>query len=187
MFPKFLKKKYTIILAAVFLLAGAAIWFFGFAPVMSVEGKNVSMGEFSKIKSAISRYDEVSHAVGTSTLPVEVNKRVLGNIIDRALTDELIQKVDSSINQKAIDRVNETVSKNTTFSLADAAEKLYGLSEQDFKDLVLVPLTKKNLLLEHFKDDPGQLNIISDNLVKTANIKIYYPGYSWENGEVKSK
>ncbi|OGF62179.1 hypothetical protein A2662_04620 [Candidatus Giovannonibacteria bacterium RIFCSPHIGHO2_01_FULL_45_33] len=187
MFPEFLKQKYIIILAIVILLAGAAVWYFGFAPVMSVEGKNVSIGEFSKIKGAISRYDEVSHAVGTTTLPVELNRRALSNIIEIMLVDKLVSETDPSINQRAEDVVKEALAGNKNFSLADAAERLYGLSEKDFMDLVLIPQAKRSLLLDHFKDDPTKLNDAWENINKTADIKIYYPGYYWESGEVKTK
>ncbi|MDP2668956.1 MAG: hypothetical protein Q8P07_03945 [bacterium] len=184
MFPKFLKKKYIIILAVVLLAVGVAVWYFGFAPVVSVDGKNASIGEFSKIKSAISHYDTVSGAVGTSTLPVELNRRVLSNIIETMLVDKLVSGTDPSINQRAGDVVKEALAGNKSFSLAEAAKRLYGLSEKDFIDLILIPQAKMNLLADYFKSEPAKLNAAWENTNKTADIKIYYPGYKWENGEV---
>lgn len=188
MFPKFLKNKYLVGFIVILVIGiGAALWFFGFAPVLSVEGKNVNAGEFAKIEAAITQFNTVSHASATSTLPVEIKKQVLGNLIDRMLLDKLVAQTDPSISQKAADLVKDTIAKNTNFSIADAAQKLYGLSVDDFTDLVLIPQAKRNLVAEHYKDDPSKLNAIWDDLTKNSKVTIYYPGFYYENGEVKVK
>lgn len=187
MFPKFLKKKYIVVSVIVLLAAGTAIWFFWSAPVMSVEGKQVSTGEFLKIKSAISHFNSVSRASATSTLPAELNRQVLGNLIEIMLVNKMVAETDPTINQRAEDLVRQVVADNASFSVSEAANRLYGLSEKDFTDLVLIPQAKRNLLLAHFKDDQAKLNDLWDTTNKIANIKIYYPGFYWADGEVKTK
>ena len=188
MFPKLLKNKYLLVaVLIVVLLAGGATWYYGFAPALSVNGKNISMGEFLQIQSAISQFDKLSHKNSTSTPDIEIKKQAFGNIIDRMLLDKIVSELDSSMNQKARDNVKETVSKNQDFSLGEASRKLYGLSEEDFIEFVLVPQAKRNLIAQHFSNDAIKVNEVWDNAVKNANIKIYYPGFYWENGEVKSK
>lgn len=188
MFPKFLKNKYLLALVTVLALGiGAALWFFGFSPVLSVEGRSANMSEFLKLQSAITQFDKISHANSTSTPLVEIKKQVLGNIIDRMLLDKLVKEIDPSINQKSKDLVRQTVESNQDFSLSEASRKLYGLTEEDFIDLVLIPQAKRNLLAQHFKDEPLKINEIWDNAMKSVDVKIFYPGFYWENGEVKAK
>jgi predicted transcriptional regulator len=188
MYPKFLRKKYFIAIFVVLVLSiGGAVWFFGFAPVLSVDGKSVSMGEFSKIQTAITQSDELSHKNSTTTPATEIKKMVLWNIIDRKLLDKIVNDTDPSIEQKAIDIVNEALAGNQEFSLAEASRRLYGLTEKDFIALVLIPQAKRNLLSDRFKDDPSLLNKKWEDMTNSANVKIFYPGFYWENGEVKLK
>jgi len=71
--------------------------------------------------------------------------------------------------------------------LEEAANKLYGLSAADFKKFVLIPEAEKDLLIKHYEYNPSELDDLWDFWTRNANVKIYYPGYYWESGEVKAR
>ncbi len=169
------------------LLAVAGVWFFGFAPVMEVEGTKVSTGEFMRVESAITQYNKATHSGAASSMPAEVKKQAFMNITDRILLENLVMPTDPSISQRAPELVREAIASKPELSIAEAAERIYGLTEGEFSEIVLIPQAKRNLLAEHFKNDPNKLNDAWENIVSTANVKIYYPGFYWENGEVKVK
>ena len=101
--------------------------------------------------------------------------------------DKLISQIDTTLDKKADDLVKQSIDQSPNLQLDTAARKLYGLSAEDFKELVLIPQAKRDLLTERFKDNQEQLNQMWEDLVKTADIKVYYPGYKWEGGEIKKK
>ena len=187
MFPKILKKKSVIILAVIILLGVAALAAFDFTPVISINGERASLSEFLKVQSAVRHMDMNENGGALKISDEEVKQRVFGNIIDKVFLDVLIDQIDASLAKKADDLVKQAIEQSPNLQLDTAARKLYGLSAEDFKELVLIPQAKRDLLTERFKDNPEQLNQMWEDLVKTADIKVYYPGYKWEGGEIKKK
>lgn len=187
MFPKILKRKSVITAVAAVFLISMFMMLYGFAPVISIDGKRVGLSEFLKVQSAIRNMDKMSNKGVLKLSDEEVKERVFGNIIDKAFLDKLISKTDASLMTKAEELVAKSIAENPDLRLDEAARKLYGLSAEDFTELVLLPQAKRDLLSQRFKDNPEQLNQMWEDLVKNSDIKIYYPGYKWENGEIKKK
>ena len=187
MFPSFLKRKSVIILAAAGFLVSIIFMVYGFAPVISVNGERASLSEFLKVQSAITNMDKNANNGVLKLSDDAIKERVFGNIIDKILMDALITRTDTSLDKKAEELVKQAIGQNPTLQLDEAAKTLYGLSAGDFIELVLLPQAKRDLLNERFKDNPTQLNETWESLIKTADIKIYYPGYKWEDGEIKKK
>jgi len=187
MFPSFLKKKSVIIFAIIILLGMSALAVFDFAPVISIDGERVGLADFLKVQSAVRHMDMNGNGGVLKLSDEEVKQRVFGNIIDKVFLDKLISQIDTTLDKKADDLVKQSIDQSPNLQLDTAARKLYGLSAEDFKELVLIPQAKRDLLTERFKDNQEQLNQMWEDLVKTADIKVYYPGYKWEGGEIKKK
>jgi len=159
-------------------------------PVISINGERVGLSEFLKVQSAVRNMDMNGNGGVLKLSDEEVKGRVFGNMIDKVFLDELIGDVDASLEAGAREKVREAIEKeekDSNLRLEEAARTLYGLSVKDFTELVLLPQAKRDLLTERFKNNPEQLNQMWNDLVKIADIKIYYPGYKWEGGEVKKK
>ena len=190
MFLGFLKKKCKkcAIGAGVIFLTIIAVLAYGFAPALSVDGHGVGLAEFLKVESALRHFNNIANqSTATTTPSADLKMQALGNIIDRKILDKIVEELDPSINQKADALVRDTLSKQKNLSLDEAANKLYGLSGDDFIKLVLIPQAERDLLMERFKDNPSRLGDIWNNAASHAKIKIYYPGYYWDGTSLKTK
>jgi len=157
---------------------------YGFAPVMKVEGKLVTLAQFLKIYSAIKHFDSLSQK--TPSPDVDLKKLAFMNIIEMRFLDLMIQKTNADFEQKAGDLVEKAVSE-MELEFAEASEKLYGLSAVEFKKLVLLPQAKKELLGKHYENNRADLEKLWTEVYKTSEVKIYYPGFYWEDGKVQMK
>ncbi len=110
------------------------------------------------------------------------------NLIEQALLDEVITKTDPSLFQGADDLVAATLSRQTDMTkLKAATDRLYGLSLDDFKKLVLLPQAKKDLILKHYEADNAGIQKLWDSVRTAAKIKVYYPGFYWDGSVIKAK
>ena len=182
---KFLNKKYAVIVLSVLILAGAALMAYGFAPVLSVEGRSISYARFLKVYGAFQRYDQVAYKDHASK--AELKRLALSHIVENILLDLIIKETDPGLFLKAEEMLNKAVLANPGLALDKIADKLYGLSASDFKKLVLLTQTKQQALEEHYGANSVQLQAKWDYWQRNAKVKIYYPGYYWEGGEIKIK
>lgn len=180
------KKKYILLLLAI-LFFGVLLYIgFGFLPVLNVEGQWASYSEFQKVYGAIRVFDQISKG-GGARASEEMKKMALENIIENRLLDELIKEANTELAKKAEELVQKTLRENKNLSLDEASRNLYGISAADFQKLVLLPQAKKDLLADYYKSNPERLTDLWTTLLKSAKVRIYYPGFYWENGEVKIK
>jgi len=184
--PKIFTKKNTTILLAVLFLGAALYISFGFLPVLKVEGTAVGYSEFQKVYGAINAFDKISRGAGGNvTPPEEMKKMALESIIESRLLDELIKEANPELAKKAEEILQKTLLENKNLSLDEASKSLYGISATDFQKLVLLPQAKKDALTDYYASNPERLAELWEALLKSAKVKIYYPGFYWENGEVK--
>lgn len=165
---------------AVFLLGAIK-----FIPVLKVEGRFLSYSDFLKVREALTHFDKISQTKNIK----DPESLAFMNLIDQVFLDILIEQIDNNIKSEAKKIVEEAILKTENLSLGEAAHELYGLSEKDFKRIVLIPQAKKDLLSKKFDGKDEELLQRWDNFYSTASIKIYYPGYYWDIGEhiVKKK
>mgnify|MGYP001604796032 CR=1 FL=1 len=179
------KKNITILLAVLFL--GALLYIsFGFLPVLKVEGTSAGYSEFQKVYGAIGAFGKISRGEG-GMASEEMKKMALESIIESRLLDELIKEANPELAKKAEEIIQKTLRENKNLSLDEVSKSLYGISAADFQKLVLLPQAKKDALTEQFENNPERLEELWNALLRTADVKIYYPGFYWENGEVKIK
>ena|SRR3989344_2239033 len=183
----FTKKNVTILLIVLFLGAVSYISF-GFLPVLKVEGTSAGYSEFQKVYGAINVFDKISRGAGGNvTPPEEMKKMALESMVESRLLDELIKESNPELAKKAEELVQKTLLENKNLSLGEASKNLYGISAADFQKLVLLPQAKKDALTDYYASNPERLAELWAALLKSAKVKIYHPGFYWENGEVKIK
>ncbi len=181
------RKKIIILVLTAVGVVGVAMLFFGFLPVITVGGASVSLSELLKIEGALSKFDRLSQRTPSSDSAI--NKKAIGNIIEQKFLDILIQNTDTGLTTQAQKLVEDTVhdSQNKGIAISQAADTLYGLSESDFKKYILLPQAKRDVLVAYFNNDQSRLKQSWTAIYKNTAVKIYYPGYHWQNGEVKTK
>ncbi len=183
----FLKNKFISIPIVIFTLIIIFVFVFGFLPAAKVSGKIITYSQFLKVLGAIETFNKISNSFASSSDAVSLKKQTLENIVDQVFLDILIEKTDPALGKKAEDLVAKTLEENKNLNLASASEKLYGLTPEDFQKLILLPQAKKDVLADYYKDNPGELARRIQILETNVEIKIYYPGFYWDNGEVKIK
>lgn len=156
---------------------------YGFVPVMKVEREIVTLAQFLKVYSAISHFDGLSQKNPSSD--ADLKRRAFTNIIESKFLDTIVKKTNANLG--ADELVEKLVSESKALSLGEASERLYGLSATEFKQLVLLPEARKELLERHYEYNPDELEKLWTDLYQTAEVKIYYPGFYWENGDIKTK
>lgn len=185
---KIFTKKNIVILLIVLFLGAVLYGSFGFLPVLKVEGTSVGYSEFQKVYGAIGAFDKISRkpasAGGGGMAPEEVKKMALESIIESKLLDELIKEANPELGKKAEEILQKILRENKNLSLDEASRNLYGISADDFQKLVLLPQAKKDALADYYATNPERLADLWAALLKSADVKIYYPGFYWENGEV---
>lgn len=107
---------------------------------------------------------------------------VEGILIDRELekkyaADDLQRLIDNKVN--GVDVSSEEMKK--------ATELLYGLTTDRFRELVLVPKAKQEILEGNLILQDGTFNDWLTDRKKEASISIFIPALYWDAGEVKIK
>lgn len=165
-------------------MAGAAVAAYGFVPVMKVGGKTIVFAEYLKVYSALNSYDKISKRSAAPS--AEITRRALETLVENRFLEILAERTSTDFKKEAERLVEESIKTTLNLSLGEASKKIYGLSEADFKSLVLLPQAEKDLLTKHYEYNPAELQNLLNDLAKNAQIKIYYPGFYWD-GEVKIK
>src|SRR3989344_8629181 len=184
--PEIFTKQNIFLLLAILFLGVILYISFGFLPVLKVEWTSAGYSEFQKVYGAINAFDKISRGAGGNVTPPEdLKKMALESIIENKLLDELIKEANPDLAKKAEELVQKTLLENKNLSLDEASRSLYGISATDFQKLVLLPQAKKDALTDYYASNPERLAELWAALLKSAKVKIYYPGFYWENGEVK--
>ncbi|MBI2023174.1 SurA N-terminal domain-containing protein [Candidatus Giovannonibacteria bacterium] len=180
---KILKGKYLAVGAVVVILV-AVFFSWGYLPVMKVNGEMVSYRTFSKILDAMNTYDK---AAGKAPLAeAEMKRKVFSDLVEQKFLDETIAKTDPAMEKEAEALVEQAIKDTPGLNTKDASRLLFSLSEKDFKHLVLLPQAKRDVVMKRFETNPDFPNMWSE-LYKNAQVSVYYPGFYWEEGEIKSK
>ena len=182
----FLKKRYILIFIALAIIGGAGVISYGFLPMLKVEGEYVSYSGFLKVYRGVEAADRLAKKNPPATSQ-ELTRRAFETIIDNKFLDVAVRKTNAGIKDEARKNVEQAVLESKDLSLEEAARKLYGLSAADFKKLVLIPAAEKDLLFKHYEYNTSELDALWDDLSQHGEVKIYYPGYEWRDGEVKIK
>ena len=175
-----------MVFIALAVIGGAGMLAYGFLPVVKVEGEYVSYASFLKVYRGVEGAEKMRQKNPPATSR-ELTERAFQTIIENKFLDVVIRETNAGLKEEAAGNVDKAIAESKDLALEEAAQKLYGLSAADFKKLVLIPAAEKDLLSKHYAYNPAELDALWADLGKKADVKIYYPGYEWKDGEVKAK
>ena len=179
-------KKYIVIAIVIAAIAIAVAFSYGFVPVLKVNGRTFTYAQFSKMEHAIGKFNTVSGK--TPAGGAELKAHTFLTLMEQTLLDEVITKTDASLFQGADDLVAATLSNQTDMAkITEATDRLYGLSLNEFKKLVLLPQAKKDLILKQYETDNAGIQKLWDDVRVAAVVKVYYPGFYWDGEIIKQK
>ena len=107
-------------------------------------------------------------------------------VLDRLIEDSLIYKEARNRFGGTLDAVTaNTVSKNAgVANLKEAAEKLYGLTLEEFQDRILGTQARKELLEGRMFADKENFDGWLEDQKKNAKVFILTPGFAWDGKSV---
>ena len=180
-------KRYWIFLSIVSLtIAAAYILREGYYPIAMVGNTLLSARNFSKqFEAAKTYYRKAQEVYGvSSTLPTaNLEESVFEDLIENAL---IHSEVEKEIGREAPHMVAERADSFLKDSeLISAAEAVYGVSREEFRDMVLIPQAEREILTgKLFLRGTG----LADWLLKAKQnerVLLLVPGFRWAEGEVK--
>jgi len=177
-----------VALAALIVLALATLNRY---PVAMVNGSPISANRFWKNYDGALRYADFIEKNSTSSVakPVipsntEIQAQVLSQMVEAELIHQAAGKEVGSDLDYLVD--NKLDRHKSNQSLAQAARALYGMDLNDFRDEVMIPEAKKEILL-------GRLYLRGENfeewfaeIKKSANVSIFSGKFSWDGERVVS-
>jgi predicted flavoprotein YhiN len=152
---------------------------FNFYPVALTSKWIITSRQFSKIIESSLVYYQKIFSVYTTSTPItdtkfqqEIKRATLDKLIEDKIIDEvLLKKLGSEELKKMVDQKLANLSVND--KIADASQTLYNLSLKDFKNLVLLPEAKREILTEQ--------GIDLQEIKKSYQPIILIPGLYWQN------
>ncbi len=175
-------------LAAIFLISS------GYYPILSVNSRLLSARKFWKdyqantvyYQNLISVYGSTAifgNSSGTISNAEDLKISVLNKIIENSLISEQVKKELGADAEEIIQ--NKIKSLETDEVLKLSAQKMYGLSYDDFKDEILIPKAEQEILTGRLflKGDKLEDWLLSQK--KSSRVKLFSSEFYWDGVEVK--
>ncbi len=185
-------KKYSLIGLGVIILIGLGWFIFGGNyPIAFIDFSVISARDYNKnyssslnyYEKALKTYAQDSQVLKADEAKQEIKRAVLDNLIediliDRELKKEIKQDDLSALIEKKISEISES-------QIADkATETLYGFSFNEFRERVLKPQAKKEILGNRLFLAGIDFDEKMKDIRAQARIKIFLSGFKWKDGEV---
>ncbi|PIR44301.1 hypothetical protein COV23_00420 [Candidatus Wolfebacteria bacterium CG10_big_fil_rev_8_21_14_0_10_31_9] len=196
---KLLSKKNLLLLVFVVIIVMGAIILMGWWPVATVNGSVITFAQFSKkydiavhfYQSELKLGQKDASLLNTEKAKAEMRQVVLESIIESKLIDGELKKQlsDSDLVFMINEKINKVDLSSENFK--KGAEILYGLSSDDFRELILAPKAKEEILqgrlfLEDNSQTSGMDNWLKEEKIKTK-VSIFIPGLYWSKDGVSLK
>lgn len=182
---------YLTFLAIIF--AGLAAYYlihFGYYPVAMVNSDLISAKTLNEEFAAALRYysaalkgkDRIN--IESREFRREIRRATLSDLIDKSLIykeaknrvgNDLDNLVNNKIDQQLVNRKN----------VEDAAKLLYGLNLADFRELVLIPQARKEILEGRLFLEKKDFDSWLSEAEKNAKVFIITPEFYWNSGTLK--
>ncbi len=179
------------------ILFGLAIFFVisgGYYPILSVNGRLISARTFWKnyrsdtvyYKNFVQIYQNQFKNADLSSLDInEVKRSVLTNLIENVLVGQEVEKeLGNDLDSLVQDRINK-INQNEEFK--KTAEKVYGLNFDDFKNEVLIPVAKGEILSGRLFLQGKKLDEWLLSAKRASEVKVFSTQFYWDGKEVQFK
>lgn len=187
-----------IIYWGLFVIISIAIIFIaiGWWPVATVNGSVITFAQFSKnydiavhfYQSELKLGQKDISLLNTEKAKTEMRQAVLESAIENELIDKELKKQlsDGDLVFMISEKINKVDLSSENFK--KGVEMLYGLSPDDFRELILMPKAKEEILQGRlFLKDSSQISEM-DGWLKEEKIKakvfIFIPGLFWSKDGV---
>ncbi len=185
---KNIKYKLLIIILTLFIVIIGWFVFTANYPVVFVNLQPISAVNFNKnyiaslayYKNALETYNnKYAKALEADEIKNEIKRALLESMIEDILIEkELKKEIKESDLKNLIAKRTEEVIKNQ--NIGAAAEKLYGFSFNDFKNRVLIPRAKKEILESRIFLSGGNFEERIKEMKLKAQVMIFLPGFEWD-------
>lgn len=176
------------------VLAGAGVFYVlhnGLYPVALVNGSAISANEFERVATAaLHFYVKSSEAVKRRTLtPEEVDTlyaEIRRGTLDKLIGERLVDvELTARLGERAHVLAEGKVDTASSDELRAAVPVLYGMAYADFRDMLLVPEAKVEVLKESLGRDSLDAQTWFSSARRDARVLIGLPKLIWKNGGVE--
>jgi hypothetical protein len=159
------------------------------AAVARVNGTEIAASDFERQLNIFTHYATVVRSSqGSTSTPdavftSELRRLTLDSLIEQELIRAEAEKRlgDEGLGLRVQTKINATTS---TEEIADAVKTLYGVSNQDFKEAVLMPLARQEILLGEFANSTSTFESWLVSARRGASVTIYAEDLRWADGQV---
>lgn len=181
---------------AIIISASAALIFMitvstGFYPVAWVEGTPILFHTWQKAQKGLIAFTQIqlqtagSRLIDFSSLEnaelfLDVKRGTLTFLIEDALLRREGGNLIKDFGRLAEERVDGAIGKKA--ELERAARLIYGLEFKDFRNLVLMPQARRDILQEKFSGEGGNFEEWFSEIKKSKSVRLFLVPFQW-NGE----
>lgn len=182
--------RYLAFILGGIVVAGLILFFTGFFPIAKVNGDFLWHREFSAYQGAFNRFRANIESVNPSSPSLgfqnikeeDLTTSLLEELIVRKIIFGVGNKSFANFNKNAEDIMGEALGGQEAKSLTEAAKTLYGLSLAEFRELILLPEAREIALRRSIESSGQNYEEWFLQQLKTADVKIYFYDYQWEDG-----
>lgn len=178
----------------IMVLAGAGIFYIlnnGLYPVAFVNGNAISADEFERVATAALRFYIKSQEAARHRMltPEEVDvlyEEIRRGTLDKLIGDRLVDaELAARFGTRAHDLAEEKIAAISSEKLRAAATGLYEMAYEEFRDTLLLPEAKQELLGEAIKSEAMNVGEWLMAARSRARVAIFMPHLIWQNGGVE--
>ena len=180
-------KKFAITFLSL-ISAGLVIYFIanqGWYPIAIVNGKFITERDLRKEYSAAARYYAEAFNLGQETklLKKEIRRAILDKLIENVLIyDELKEKLGGDM-ASAVSSKLQNLNMDET-QVGEATTVLYGLTFQEFKDIILIPQATREILEVYLLEEKKDIGDWLAEARAGASITLWIKEFSWKNNQL---
>lgn len=166
----------------------------GIYPVALVNGSPILARTWKQAEAAAIQFMQAA-MVGSGKAPIDFAQPENARLLLQARKDALLALIENKLVAKGGDEVIEDFDTRAqervdsvvreSVNLKQGAELLYGLDFNKFRDLVLLPQARRDLLREIFEKKKEDFSRWFSTLKTNARVRLLFTPFSWDGERVK--
>lgn len=185
----------ALVVSGLGIIGGIIIGVTGYWPIAMVDRTPVTYNRFREnfmmadhfYRSNLKLAGENDQTIMSADARRDLQRVTMEGMVEQILIDhELAKKYSASDLTQLIDNKVEGIDL-TSGDMAKGTQLLYGLTPDQFKELVLIPKAKQEILEGNLTLQNGTFNDWLTARKGEAHVSIFIPALYWQSGEVKVK
>ncbi|OGZ45549.1 MAG: hypothetical protein A3C84_04110 [Candidatus Ryanbacteria bacterium RIFCSPHIGHO2_02_FULL_48_12] len=176
------------------VIMALAVFWAGMFPLMVIDGKIVWYREFSKTMRALERFEATTRAAGgggdlSGDAIKELRRSTVETIIADHTADRYIRQNFSydEMSGRARDTVDKAIQSADQNVLPKAVERLYGMTLEEYKEVVLMPPALKEELAKEIEAKHQNFQEIFLSELRNTKVRMFLLPFRWQDGHVVDK